>query len=718
MATPTLSGLTTIDDCENTTGWDTQIGGGAGAGVNSDVFIQGSASIGRRIDANDRGFGYDLGSGTEIDIQSGGAEEFDTIFFWVNILQPGGINSMRLRLSDNATDPASNWIEYRIFPDNPYSGGWFRASFTPAAHNFFETDKYWAESTFGAGANTRWIAFMFDMQNIGGTSPNCMIDIIHIGDKLLAVGGTTADKITWADIATADATAGYGIVQERSGVFFLTGTIQLGNSLTADCYFQDQDQILVWEKKLVGVDSAGTPTSIDANHPDYNALFIDQGSGITDFIDGTKSGTGDDASGVNGSLFQAAVVSGFNNRVTMNFNNETGSSVDGVELFGTTFKNILGSVFADASITFSSDATDGPNHEVSGCTFDNCGVVDPGRVSMQGNNFANTQQPDQFLDIIDVQRFDSGTTTFADRTAVTSSRTTNTVTYFSAPDTNDELYFGMNDEIAALQAEKGRSATDYTGGVAVWEYWNGSSWTALSGVTSTVTNGQHLLEGTISWTLPVDWARTTVNGGASLYYARMRITTQHTQQGITSWIKAEVVNGASMRWNANIDIANSQFGPNADSDANDNACGIEHTASGTETYTGLTFSGNDTDVCFTAATGNLTIEANDGSNPTTSVVTGSGTVTLNVNTVITLTGLIGTPATEVRVYTTGTTTELAGQENVTTGTFAFTLPSADFVDIRIHNVEYVYQALINFDLPAANTSIPIQQQFDRTYSNP
>jgi hypothetical protein len=83
-----------------------------------------------------------------------------------------------------------------------------------------------------------------------------------------------------------------------------------------------------------------------------------------------------------------------------------------------------------------------------------------------------------------------------------------------------------------------------------------------------------------------------------------------------------------------------------------------------------------------------------------------------------LTGLIASPATEVRVYETGTTNEIDGQENVVTGSFTFQADATDFVDIVIHNIEYEYLKIENYDVPGTDTSIPIQQQFDRNYNNP
>lgn len=64
------------------------------------------------------------------------------------------------------------------------------------------------------------------------------------------------------------------------------------------------------------------------------------------------------------------------------------------------------------------------------------------------------------------------------------------------------------------------------GGVVVWEYWNGSTWDALAGVTDNTT-GFTAAVGvqTLTFTQPADWAASVINGSASLYYIRARITT-------------------------------------------------------------------------------------------------------------------------------------------------------------------------------------------------
>lgn len=92
----------------------------------------------------------------------------------------------------------------------------------------------------------------------------------------------------------------------------------------------------------------------------------------------------------------------------------------------------------------------------------------------------------------------------------------------------------------------------------------------------------------------------------------------------------------------------------------------------------------------------------------------AGTVTVINPAQLTLTGLQN--PSEVRVYEAGTTTEVAGQENVTTGTFNATI-QVPSVDIVIAALEYQNIRLTNVDT-TTDLSLPIQQRFDRNYENP
>lgn len=84
---------------------------------------------------------------------------------------------------------------------------------------------------------------------------------------------------------------------------------------------------------------------------------------------------------------------------------------------------------------------------------------------------------------------------------------------------------------------------------------------------------------------------------------------------------------------------------------------------------------------------------------------------------VTLTGLKN--PSEVRVFDTGTTNEVAGTgaENVTSGSHSFNIGLGQQVDIAILSLGYQNIRLLNYS-STGNASVPIQQQLDRQYLNP
>lgn len=87
--------------------------------------------------------------------------------------------------------------------------------------------------------------------------------------------------------------------------------------------------------------------------------------------------------------------------------------------------------------------------------------------------------------------------------------------------------------------------------------------------------------------------------------------------------------------------------------------------------------------------------------------------TVSPDSVLTLTGL--QPNSEVRVYQTGTATEIAGIES--SGTTFSTITSESSVDIVVHSLGYEYQRIEGADT-SSNLTLPIQQRVDRNYRNP
>ena len=162
--------------------------------------------------------------------------------------------------------------------------------------------------------------------------------------------------------------------------------------------------------------------------------------------------------------------------------------------------------------------------------------------------------------------------------------------------------------------------------------------------------------------------------------------------------------------------------------------GIEVIAAGTYNFTGNTFTGfvsgsnGGEELLFNppGGTGDLTINVLGGGSNLNYRNLSSGTVTINNNIQITLTGM--KDFTEVRVLDVSNPAdpvELAGIENVVSASvgannnsFAFSLAAATLVDIAIISVDYVNQRISNYTIPSTDATIPVQQSFDRNYTNP
>jgi hypothetical protein len=90
---------------------------------------------------------------------------------------------------------------------------------------------------------------------------------------------------------------------------------------------------------------------------------------------------------------------------------------------------------------------------------------------------------------------------------------------------NDYCAFGFALKFSKLIFDYA-NGTAGVGGTVAWEYWNGTAWAALSGVTDGTTSFTAAVgDGkAVTWTAPSDWATTTLNGSAQLYYVRARVT--------------------------------------------------------------------------------------------------------------------------------------------------------------------------------------------------
>jgi len=93
----------------------------------------------------------------------------------------------------------------------------------------------------------------------------------------------------------------------------------------------------------------------------------------------------------------------------------------------------------------------------------------------------------------------------------------------AAPAVGDAYYFGEEtifSEIDLNVSTAGAGTWDI-----VWEYYDGSSWVALSNVTDGTTDFQTAGVNTVEWDIPSDWTSTNVNNTEGQYFVRARLDT-------------------------------------------------------------------------------------------------------------------------------------------------------------------------------------------------
>lgn len=113
---------------------------------------------------------------------------------------------------------------------------------------------------------------------------------------------------------------------------------------------------------------------------------------------------------------------------------------------------------------------------------------------------------------------------FTDETTAANSTTTADMNLLpGTPVVNEDRYqIGHSEKFGGLLMGV---STAGTGGFTItWEYWDGGSWTALSGVTDNTSSFSVLGENKVTWTIPGDWATRTDNSQGPFFYVRAAYT--------------------------------------------------------------------------------------------------------------------------------------------------------------------------------------------------
>ena len=159
------------------------------------------------------------------------------------------------------------------------------------------------------------------------------------------------------------------------------------------------------------------------------------------------------------------------------------------------------------------------------CTVDS-DVLNGSLIYSEANDLTSTNAAPAFM-----KSYDEGTTTFSN-TAVTAASAPWTANWQFWPDVetdDDATYFGNALRFCQMYIDVDTAAAAYGGDAITWEYWDGSTWSALTIIYdhtgNTVTDGTrpYIQDGSISFIPPTDWVANAVDSQTA-YWVRARIS--------------------------------------------------------------------------------------------------------------------------------------------------------------------------------------------------
>ncbi|MHA2069341.1 MAG: hypothetical protein ACXABY_33695 [Candidatus Thorarchaeota archaeon] len=329
----TTSGVT-IENQDGTGTWS-DWGSGGGSSTNTDVFLTSTGSRARKISNGNKGMGYSLG----------GSFDYTGKVVAVRYLVTAGISTLRnkdaggiyIRLRNSVTD-----YDYYVDGSNTYSGGWKVAvidlSLTSST-NTFPIGGFTSLNNIGVGFN--------QASAVGGGDPNCYIDSIISFEKV-TIGGTTNEL--FLELLAADEAGGWGLVEERSGVYYCKALFELNNA-----GINSTDEVVVFENPTYWKD--GLP-------PTFDSCLLTSKLGIST----TASAGGDFGTKLTSTSGSSGITTlGDGLRYTLNLSND-------YDAYGCTFSG-------------SSNPQFGVSKEVLSTTFNDCLSVSGSSATFRSCNF-------------------------------------------------------------------------------------------------------------------------------------------------------------------------------------------------------------------------------------------------------------------------------------------------------------------------------------------
>ena len=350
-----------------------EIGGGT-ISLNPDVYIYGNNSIGSKYASKSGNTYFNLGTGNELDFLSGGTEEGEFIYIWINISAGGALdtltnNGLAIRIGSSTTD----YIDFTIAGNddtNGWTGGWKLFVLDPTLTPTLTTGTIDLSSIIFLGL---WIDTSSSVR-----ADSIWIDQIAVGKGLRITGTSTTGWKEVVDYCTDYTNRAWGMFQEIEGIYFTYGKIYIGDSTqTANTSFVDSGRVIQFGTSEFWSGSAWVRSFPISGE---GIVIEDTASFTTIFQDGIIVGTDSGRAGtqfIGNSLFDISMdLYGGNNANSV------------TTLYGTSLKNITG------VINSGNDA----QHKFLSVSMAGCSQFDPvGAPVIRNCTFAETDDVDSAL---------------------------------------------------------------------------------------------------------------------------------------------------------------------------------------------------------------------------------------------------------------------------------------------------------------------------------
>ena len=782
MALTVTTDLTVITNGNDGT-WN-DIGGGSGSASEPDYFIQGTGCRSRAVSgaSASRGMTVDIGAGNELDFSSGGAEEDMLIYIWVQDYTPGLTDDLAtapgltLRISESSNNGA-DFAEWDVIYSDllvPAGTEFFRIYVIDPRAPPTRTNGTWDYNTcrqFGANLDTNATA---KGQNLG-------VDRITYGFGEIKVTGTSDSpssgfqEMIEANWDTVDDSVAIGSnSQSRNGIFdvkgetvFVKGKLVIGDSTgTLATAFRGQDTKFEWQdtfyydgtriRSSVGYDHNQNFTGTKINGDSYYGISLEgNGTNDTDVTFGAQVGTD---SGRSGPTFAGSAIT----PTTLECDD---GAVEDVLIYGTTFENFR-------SINMSSNAS---TDKFYGNTLKNCGPLDIGPVEGRNNTFINgLGGAYTFLETFNNR--EGGTDedlATADPTSEWTALLNGGVLDVPSANANHVSLNNTdnNTHVVILDDDKVGSNSHYVEAIVNFPSGgaNQGTWGLVINCASASQNYYYfevdLVNDQVSLIEVNSGTDTTLVGPTAFtmdededYLIHIRNDGTNIEAFISGNSVADGYHTTKLTAVDSTHSSNRRVGVRADSSTSQTGdrpqmrlfgCGpitdnlgavvlpatanwdfekanyincaraLSWDTAGTYTITDNVISGSlvGAHIDGVAVTGSF---AGTGVPENIELLNGASS-TFSADVAVTFDGMRDN--TELRIYATGTSNELAGVENATDGTtdnrsFTASIGASTVVDYTLINHDYEIIRVEGFTWPTSTTTIPIQQRFDRNYDNP